>query len=189
MSERDRERWDARHAGLDAGPPGPPAAPGGRLDLLPSGGRALELACGRGAVAVWLAQQGFAVEAVDVSGTGLAAGERLAQRHGVSVTWIEADLDAGVPDDCRGPYDLVVCQRFRDPRLYPAMAALLAPGGLLMVTVLSQVGDGTGPFRAAPGELATAFAELEVLVDAQGAGEAHLVARRPRTRPAPPPGR
>ncbi|GEL19049.1 class I SAM-dependent methyltransferase [Pseudonocardia asaccharolytica] len=189
MSRADRERWDARHAALDPGTPAPPAALGGRLDLLPPGGRALELACGRGVVAVWLARHGFAVEAVDVSGAGLDAGARLAERHGVAVTWIEADLDDGIPEGCRGPYDLVVCQRFRDPRLYPAMAALLRPGGLLAVTVLSQVGDGSGPFRAAPGELVTAFAGLEVLVDAEGDGEAHLVARHGEAALAPAPPR
>ena len=54
----------------------PPDELRGREQLLPAGGRALDVACGRGAVAVWLALRGFVVDAVDVSGVGLAAGGR-----------------------------------------------------------------------------------------------------------------
>lgn len=168
----DRERWDARHAVAGSGGPLPPDALRGREHLLPAAGRALDVACGRGRVAAWLAGRGFAVDAVDVSPVGLAAGAALAP----GVRWIEHDLTAGLPGP--GPYDLVVCQRYRDPGLYPALAAALAPGGLLVVTVLSEVGDAGGAFRAAPGELVAAFPALEHLVHEEGDGQASLVARR-----------
>jgi SAM-dependent methyltransferase len=181
VSGRDRERWDARHAVVAADTPMPPGALRGRESLLPPGGAALDVACGRGAVAVWLATRGFAVEAVDVSGVGLAAGAALAARSGVGdrVRWWQHDLDAGLPPGCAGPYDVVVCQRFRDPRLYPVLSRRLAVGGLLAVTVLSEVGDAGGPWRAAPGELAAAFAGCVVLAQWEGNGEASLLARRP----------
>jgi hypothetical protein len=89
------------------------------------------------------------------------------------------DLDAGLPDDCAGPYDVVVCQRYRDPRLYPRLVERLAAGGLLVVTVLSEVGDEPGRWRAAPGELRAAFGGLAVLAEREGNGEAGLLARRP----------
>ena len=69
----------------------------------------------------------------------------------------------------------------RDPARYSDLAAAVAPGGLLVVTVLSTVGhDGNpGPFRAAPGELTAAFTDrLQVLWSSESSGEAHLVARR-----------
>ena len=113
MSDADRERWDARHAAVGAGVPGPPDALRGRTELLPPGGRALDVACGRGTMAVWLAARGFAVDAVDVSPVALAAGRELAAREDVAVRWLLHDLDAGLP--AGGPYDLVVCQRYRDP--------------------------------------------------------------------------
>jgi SAM-dependent methyltransferase len=180
VAESDRERWDARHAALGGAVASPPDALRGREDLLPAGGRALEVACGRGAVAVWLARRGFTVDAVDVSGAGLAAGDALARHCGAAdrVHWWRHDLDTGLPAGCAGPYDLVVCQRFRDPAGYPVLAARLAPGGLLVVTVLSAVGAGPGPWRAAPGELPAAFAGLEVLAHTEGDGEASLLARR-----------
>jgi SAM-dependent methyltransferase len=175
MGGADRERWDARHAVVDARSPMPPDALRGRLDLLPAGGRALDLACGRGAVAVWLALRGFDVDAVDVSPVALAAGAALAGSHGVRVRWRSVDLDDGLP---AGAWDVIVSQRFRDPALYPALADALRPGGLLVMTVLSEVGDEGGRFRAAPGELLTAFGMLDVLHHDERDGEATLVARR-----------
>jgi 2-polyprenyl-3-methyl-5-hydroxy-6-metoxy-1,4-benzoquinol methylase len=192
VTDADRERWDARHAAAvaaGAGGTAPPDALRGRTELLPPGGRALDVACGRGTVAVWLAGRGFAVDAVDVSPVALEAGRELAAREGVAerVRWWLHDLDTGLPG--AGPYDVVVCQRFRDPARYPELAARLAPGGLLVVTVLSEVDEGPGPFRAPAGELRAAFGELEVLHHVERDGEASLVARAPVTTSGTPPSR
>ncbi|GLZ52342.1 class I SAM-dependent methyltransferase [Actinomycetospora sp. NBRC 106378] len=169
--------WNDRFAASTVGRPGPPSVLVGREDLVPTSGRALDVACGRGTVAVWLAARGLAVDAVDAAPAGLALGRELAGAEGVSVRWIEADLDDGLPVTVSGRYDVLVCQRFRDPLLYPTFAGLLTPGGLLVMTVLSTVGDTGGRFRAAPGELRAAFDHLDVLVDEEADGEAHLVAR------------
>jgi SAM-dependent methyltransferase len=193
MSDDDRARWDARHAATRAPRPVPPGVLAGAAGLdeeFPRAGRALDVACGRGGVAVWLAERGLVVDAVDVSRVGLAAGARLAADRGVAdrVRWIAHDLDAGLPAGCAGPYDVVVCQLFRDPARYADLRAALAPGGLLAVSVLSQVGAGPGPFRAPPGELRAAFGDLDVLLHREGDGEAGLLARLPPDRPGPPPG-
>jgi SAM-dependent methyltransferase len=183
VSDADRERWDARHAAAGPAVPAPPGAFAGAADLttsVPTTGRALDVACGRGAVAVWLALRGLAVNAVDVAPAGLAAGKALADACGVAdrIRWIAHDLDGGLP---AGPaYDVVVCQLFRDPGLYGALAAALTPGGLLAVTVLSEVGAAPGPFRAHPGELQAAFAGLDVLLERESDGEATLLARAPQ---------
>lgn len=175
--------WNERYVTAGLHEPIPPDALGDRLDgvdrcgLVPSQGAALDVACGRGGVAVWLALRGLAVDAVDAAPAGLHLGAQLAGRHGVDVRWYEADLDAGLP--VPGRYDVVVCQRFREPALYPALARATAPGGLLVVSVLSEVGGGPGRFCAAPGELRRAFGAFEVLLDVEGHGEAALVARRP----------
>lgn len=187
MADADQVRWDARHATADPlllAPPGAVTGEAGLVAVFPTAGRALDVACGRGGVAVWLAVRGLAVDAVDISPAGLAAGARLAAEHGVGdrIRWIAHDLDRGLP--AGGPYDVVVCQRFRDPQRYADLAAALAPGGVLAITVLSGAGVGPGPFRAAPGELRAAFSGLDVLLDRESDGEATLLARRP-WRPAP----
>jgi 2-polyprenyl-3-methyl-5-hydroxy-6-metoxy-1,4-benzoquinol methylase len=184
VAAEDRERWDARHAAVSAAGaadvPMPPDALRGREHLLPNGGRALDVACGRGSVAGWLAERGFVVDAVDISEAAVAAGAALAADRGVAerVRWWRYDLDAGLPGACAGPYDVVVCQRFRDPALYPVLAQRLAPGGLLVLTVQSVVGDEPGRFRASPGELLAAFAELTTLHHTESDGQARLLARR-----------
>jgi SAM-dependent methyltransferase len=192
VGDADRARWDARHATSGAPVPAPPGAVLGAPDLVdefPTVGCALDVACGRGGVAVWLPRRGLTVDAVDLSPVGLAAGAGLAAACGLAgrIRWIEHDLDAGLPERCAGPYAVVVCQLFRDPDRYGALAAALAPGGLLAVTVLSQVDAGPGPFRAAPGELRAAFPGLDVLLHRETDGEATLLARAPGRSPVPAP--
>jgi SAM-dependent methyltransferase len=184
MSGTDRQRWDARHAAAAAVGPLPPDVLRGREALVPTAGRALDVACGRGAVALWLARRGLAVDAVDVSAVALAAAGRMSAD--LNVRWLQQDLDAGLPPDCTGPYDLVICQRFRDPALYPALADALAPDGLLAISVLSEVDEGPGPWRAPPGELLAAFSHLDVLVHTEANGEASLLGRLSPTPGSPP---
>lgn len=189
MTERDQARWDERHAAAADVGPLPPDVLRGREELVPTTGRALDVACGRGAVSRWLAGRGLMVDAVDSSAVALAAAER-ADTTG-SVRWWPHDLDAGLPAGCVGPYAVVVCQRFRDPALYPALTAALRPGGLLAIAVLSEVDEGPGPWRAPAGELLAAFAALDVLVHTEANGAASLLGRlrpvpgSPR-RPPPP---
>ena len=75
------------------------------------------------------------------------------------------------------PADIILCHRFRDRRLDQAIIERLAPGGLLAIAVLSEVGAAPGPFRAVPGELMAAFADLEATVAGEGEGRAWLLAR------------
>src|SRR5436309_5039096 len=55
-------------------------------------GRALDLGCGEGRNAIWLAEQGWQVSAVDFSAVGLDKARRLAGERGVTVDWVSADL-------------------------------------------------------------------------------------------------
>lgn len=182
MTAEDRERWDARYAGLPA-PPVERVGPPGRLapfaEAFPTSGRALELACGQGSASVWLAGRGLDVLGVDVSPVAVAQAKALAAAVGRAerCRFLVWDLDAGLPDGA--PVDVVVCHRFRDARLDRAVVERLGPGGLLAVVALSEVGATPGPFRVAAGELPAAFADLEVLHAGEGDGEAWLLARRP----------
>ena len=162
MVAADRERWDARYEERerDVVPAPPDALVDTELaDRVPTHGRALDVACGLGAQTIWMAGRGLAVVALDVSGRAASSVAGAADHHGV-VDLVDArvfDLDDGLPDDIAG-FDVIVCQRFRDPRLYAEFVARLRPGGLLVVTVLSRTGaDAPGPFHAPPGELLAAF--------------------------------
>jgi SAM-dependent methyltransferase len=180
VSQGDRVRWDERYAsrGLpDAVAVGCPAVFAAFEHLFPTTGQALELACGDGLAAVWLARRGMDVWGVDVSGTAISHARDLARRSGVGdrCRFDVFDLDVGLP--AGPPVDLVFCHKFRDSRLDRDIIRRLAPGGLLAISGLGEVGAAPGPFRAAPGELPRAFGELDVIAVGEGHGEAWLLAK------------
>jgi SAM-dependent methyltransferase len=170
----DRERWDAAYRDHEVGEPALPAIFAAYEGVFPAMGTALDVACGQGAAAVWLARRGLEVLGIDASAVAIEQARALAA--GTTARFTVADLDDGLP---AGPaVDLLLCHRFRDPRLYPAFVDRLKPGGLLAICVLSAVGGAPGRFRAAAGELPQAFAELEPIAVGEGAGQAWLLARR-----------
>ena len=181
VSDEDRIRWDGRYGQGD--PPfdddvALPAAFRPYADLFPHSGSALDVACGRGVLSVWLALRGLTVRGIDVSGVAIGAARALALRHAVGprCRFDTVDLDGGLP--AGDPVDLLCCIRFRNTALYPQMMERLAPGGLLAISVLSEVGGTPGDFRARPGELTQAFGALKVLATGESNGEAWLLARR-----------
>jgi SAM-dependent methyltransferase len=99
-------------------------------------GRALDLACGEGRNAVWLAAQGWEVTGVDFSRTGLDKAHHLAQQRRVTVKWTLADVTTYQPQ--AAGFDLVTILYLQLPA-EPLAAALsnamraLAPGGTLLV--------------------------------------------------------
>lgn len=186
MSESDRRRWDERYAGeADRMDEAPKPFVLEVADRLPASGRALDIACGEGQLAVWLAERGLEVTAVDVSARGLEKLARRARAQGVAarVRAIRHDLDHGLPP-LDGQFDLITCVDFHAPALMPAARALLAPGGVLLVQVLLAAEGRTGAFRARPGAVLAFAGGLEVLVHREAPDAerpvAQLLARRPR---------
>ena len=180
MTDGDRRRWDERYAGQPRPPVdaiAPPAIFAPYSEAFPNTGLALDLACGQGVGAVWLAQRGLRVLGLDISPVAIGQARDLARRNGFgdSCHFEVIDLDDGLPDG--PPVDAILCHKFRDRRLDRAIIERLAPGGLLAIAVLSEVGAAPGPFRAAPGELATAFGELDLIAAGEGGGTAWLLAR------------
>lgn len=118
----DSRRWDERYAGTDllwSAEPNRFLVPQ-VAGLAP--GRALDVACGEGRNAVWLARQGWEVIGVDFSPVAIAKARRLAAHHDVEVSWVVDDVAAG--DLPAGPFDLVVVLYLHLPS--PVMADVLA---------------------------------------------------------------
>ncbi|ORW50754.1 SAM-dependent methyltransferase [Mycobacterium paraense] len=181
MADGDRRRWDERYAARGVPPAdavAPPELLARHAKEVPTAGRALDLACGPGYGAVWLARRGLDVRGVDVSPVAIDQAREVARLAGVGdrCRFEVFDLDDGLPPG--PPVDVILCHKFRDRRLDAAIIERLAPGGLLAIAALSEVGAEPGPFRAAPGELAAAFAQLEQIAAGEGDGLAWLLARR-----------
>lgn len=134
----DAQEWDRFYAGADDDAPHWSGEPNATLvtevaTLRP--GRALDVGCGEGGDAVWLARQGWQVTAIDPSAIALRRGRALARGFGVAVTWIRAGL-LELPHDPDG-FDLVTAHYPVLPRGDgdDAMVALLravAPDGTLL---------------------------------------------------------
>ncbi|HMM97180.1 MAG: class I SAM-dependent methyltransferase [Micrococcales bacterium] len=136
----DESVWDARYAELDRVWSGDPnLALTVEAATLPPG-RALDVGCGEGADAVWLATHGWEVTALDPSGVALARARTAAEAVRASVRWVHAGLaEADLP---AGGFDLVSV-------FYPALdletdpvarlASLVAPGGTLLVVHHAEV--------------------------------------------------
>ena len=139
-------------------------------DLQP--GRALDLACGEGRNAVWLAERGWQVTGIDFSQVGLDKGARLAHERGVSVQWVCADLVEHVPPVAA--YDLVAIlylhlESAATSEVLRRAATAVAPGGTLLVVGHdpTNIADGYGgpqnpAILMAPDEIAAALGDLRI---------------------------
>ncbi|HLY83053.1 MAG TPA: class I SAM-dependent methyltransferase [Acidimicrobiales bacterium] len=165
----DRHEWDARYAGDELLWR---AEPNRFLVTEAAGltpGRALDVACGEGRNAVWLAAQGWEVTGVDFSPVALAKAERLAAEQEVAVEWVNADvLDWDPP---AGRFDLIVIFYLQLPaeqrrRVHARVAAGLAAGGTLMVVGhdLANLAEGYG----GPRDASVLFTPDDVAADLAG---------------------
>ncbi|MCL7455351.1 MAG: class I SAM-dependent methyltransferase, partial [Anaerolineae bacterium] len=100
-------------------------------DHLLVGGRALDVACGFGGNALYLAERGYHADAIDISDVGLAQAQREARQRGLQdrIQFIQADMDRWwVPPR---HYDLILVFFYLNRGLMPQLAGGLRPGGLL----------------------------------------------------------
>jgi 2-polyprenyl-3-methyl-5-hydroxy-6-metoxy-1,4-benzoquinol methylase len=137
MGVMEREDWNRKHGegGMLFGVEPNRFLVAEVTELAP--GRALDLACGSGRNAVWLAQRGWTVTGVDFSDVALEQARGLAAERGVEVEWVQDDLREWGPGDER--YDLVVILYLqlpaeeRDPIVARAAEAVAPSGALLVV--------------------------------------------------------
>ena len=149
-SDPSRERWNRRWAGEERvhASTAPSRFVVAEVADLPPGA-ALDLACGAGRNAVWLAEQGWRVTAVDFSGVALRMARTLEAERRVAVEWVEADVLAWTPPS--RAYDLVCVLYLQLPAgerrtALARAAAAVRPGGTLLVLGhdLLNLTDGWG---------------------------------------------
>jgi tellurite methyltransferase len=133
-------------------------------------GRALDLACGAGRNAVWLARNGWEVVAIDGSEEAI----RLVREHDRAIETHVMDLETGAPLPFEDEsFDLVLILYYLHRPLFAEAKRVLRRGGVLVTAARMK-----GRFAANPGELVQHFEGWEVVHSREGEiGE--LVARRP----------
>ena len=172
-SDGTRQGWDRRYAAADRihATPVPNRFLVSEIsDLAP--GTALDLACGAGRNAVWLAERGWRVTGVDFSGVALGIARDLAASHGVEVEWVDSDVIGWAPP--ARAFDLV-CALYLQLPAPERRAALrhavdaLRPGGTLLVVghdLLNMTEGWGGPTTPdvlfTPDDIAAEIGDLEV---------------------------
>ncbi len=131
----DAAAWDARYADADRLWRETPNRWVHEVLAGRPGGTALDLACGEGRNAVWLAEQGWDVTGVDFSETALSRAALAASRRGVTVRWVRADVTVWTPPR---QVDLVLVAYLHLPpderrRVLHTAGVALEPGGTLLV--------------------------------------------------------
>lgn len=138
MSISDRIRWDEKYSSRESSNAPPDEWLVESVCSLEPG-YALDVACGLGHNAIWLAEQGWQVDAVDISPVGLALAAESARRQDVNVRWLPGDLESDSWQPPRVAYDLIVVFRFLDRSHLPRLIQdHLAPGGLLVYETFTE---------------------------------------------------
>ncbi len=173
MLKAERKRWDRRFGTKEFAlgkEPNPFLKR--HIHLLPRG-KALDMATGEGRNAVFLAQHGFEVDAVDISEKGLRKARKLAREKGVMVNALLVDLD-----DCqieKDRYDLIANFYFLKRRLIPKIRNGLKKGGkvifetyLLEHRTLATGGPKQTKYFLKPNELLRLFKDFRILFYREG---------------------
>jgi tellurite methyltransferase len=156
------ERWNQRYRSVEQPIETPsPLVTRFTADLV--AGAALDLACGHGRNALYLAERGWRVTAVDGSPIAIA---KLRQRN----IEINAEIDARVADLEGGEfqvqpdsYDLICDCYYLQRNLFPHIKTGIRRGGMAIVIVHLSVEPSESVSRARPGELRAYFAEWKIL--------------------------
>lgn len=186
--------WDERYAAAERVWS---AGPNREVERIVAGwvpGRALDLGAGEGRHALWLAEKGWQVTAVDFSAVGIDRGRREAESRGLAVDWVVDDVTTWHPPEGTA-FDLALVAYLHIPEdVFSRLGRWLAPGGALVVVghALRNLTEGVGgpqdpallhtteQLRAAARDLDIERCEEVVRsTDAGDAIDVVLVARRP----------
>jgi tellurite methyltransferase len=148
VTQQERAAWDERFRTGDHADPQPDPflkQLDEYWDKLPKNGRALDVACGAGRNAVWLARKGWDVTACDFSLEGLRKAQALAGKRGVRLHLFCQDLEAAsLPP---GRFDLIICFFYLQRELFPLLKDALRPKGMIVYKTYTT---DQAPFRGRP---------------------------------------
>ncbi len=192
MTTAIQEKWNERYRGSDAVVPQPVWVLQHYDYLLPPAGVALDLACGLGGNAIFLAQAGFAVNAWDISDVAVRTLQNFSLSRRLMIDAVTRDVEREPPAPLS--QDVIVVSYFMHRPLFAPLVAALRPGGMIYYQTFSidRPEGAPGPrnpeFLLQRNELLRAFSSLDVLAfhdegllgnaDKGLPGESAIVARK-----------
>jgi SAM-dependent methyltransferase len=189
MAKLERAQWDERFRSGDHVTTEPDpflASLENYSAIFPQSRRALDVACGAGRNAAWLAEHGWSVTACDFSLQGLRRARAFAEERNVKLSLFCQDLETVLLPP--NQFDLVICFYYLQRKLFPSLRATLRPGGLIVYKTYTteQLQFSGGPRHPMhllqPQELLESFRGFRVLFyqeTVQARGIAQLIAHKP----------
>ena len=178
----DIDRWDEKYRGAkQIILPKAEAELETFLESTPVKGLAAEIACGKGAQALWLAARGMEVFAVDASIQALVHCKYAAEKSELPVYPVVMDLDrCGFPSN---RFALITIVRYLNRELVPQLISSLAPGGILFYKTFNLKHLEARPkfnpnFVLQVGELQKLFSSLEILCLDEHGPTSYLIGRK-----------
>ncbi len=167
MTDDGAGKWNRRyqHLRTDAAPQAAAVLQDNR-HLLPIGGTAVDIACGRGGNTLLLAAAGLDTWAWDYAESALASLENLARTRQLNIHCECRDVVKSPP--LPASFDVIVVSHFLERSLMPHLTAALRPGGLIfyqtfVLEAVSKTGPDNPAYRLAPNELLHAFNQLQLV--------------------------
>jgi SAM-dependent methyltransferase len=159
----------------------------GNRHLLPAKGESLDLACGSGRNALWLAERGFSTMAVDRNAEAIRSLAEEAWRRGLSIRTEVVDLENGQSFLQPDSFGLIVVVHYLHRPLFPSIVGALRRGGVLVYETFTRAqaarGKPTNPaFLLEPGELLSLVQPLAIVASREGEFEGRMVASVVATR-------
>ncbi|MEA3291169.1 MAG: class I SAM-dependent methyltransferase [Pseudomonadota bacterium] len=182
----DITRWNRKYRELESEPDWTPEPELVEFsDQIRGSGLALDLACGAGKNALYLARLGYDVIAMDAALEGLRRCAQAAHWERLTVHPACVDLERYPLPESR--FDLIIVVRYLNRALFPAIQTALKPGGLLFYKTFNrnflQQKPGFNPdYVLRPGELVKSFSDLEIFESSDGehASTSFIIARNSR---------
>lgn len=180
--------WEERYRAGDTGKEDAPTALVVETAARLRPGIAIDLACGAGRHALYLAEKGWSVTAIDGSQTAINLLAQRAAARGLNVHATVSDLTSETVKLPSGAFDLIVIAYYLQRDLILQAKAAVRPSGLVLaIAHTPDPGQSWSENRAAPGELRGFFTGWEILHDYEGPSRdpahrrpvAEIVAKRP----------
>jgi tellurite methyltransferase len=166
------DRWDARYRSGETGGSDPSDLVM-RAAAIAGQGDALDIACGTGRNAIWLASQGWRVAAVDGSAEAIRILLQRAAGGNATVDARVVDLERELLPFPPASFDMICNVFYLQRSLFPVIRQLLRPAGLF-VAAIHMIDDSPGArpmnpdFLLQPGELESAFGDWEIIESSHG---------------------
>ena len=192
MPASAKEKWNRIYSENEYGFFPPALVLHRHAHLLPTSGHALDLAAGIGRNAIFLAQQGMTVEAIDISDVALEKIKAYAESEQLAITTTVSDLDQTTSFSTT--YDVIVISHYLNRDLIPTIKQALKPGGLIFYQTfikdkVENIGPSNPDYLLASNELLSLFHDYQIIVYREDAtigdheqgfrNEAMLIAQKP----------